>query len=78
MTDMPDTAVTPPIDNIPTFAVSELAQAVRRRLEADFERVRVRGEISGCKFHSSGHVYLSLKDEGGCWPLFVGVGWRAS
>ncbi len=70
---MPDTAVTPPIDNIPTFAVSELAQAVRRRLEADFERVRVRGEISGCKFHSSGHVYLSLKDEGG---LLAAICWR--
>ncbi|MBM3602793.1 MAG: exodeoxyribonuclease VII large subunit [Alphaproteobacteria bacterium] len=74
---MPDTAPTPPIDNIPTFAVSELALAVRRRLEADFERVRVRGEISGCKFHSSGHVYLSLKDEGGvlaaiCWRGVAG------
>ena len=34
-----------------------------RSLEQRFDRVRVRGEISGFKRAASGHLYLSLKDE---------------
>jgi exodeoxyribonuclease VII large subunit len=49
--------------NIPEYAVSELAGAIRRTLEGAFGRVRVRGEITECKRYPSGHVYLSLKDE---------------
>jgi exodeoxyribonuclease VII large subunit len=49
--------------NIPEFAVSEIAGAVRRTLETAFGRVRVRGEITECKRYPSGHIYLSLKDE---------------
>lgn len=71
--DPADAIPSPAPNNIPTFAVSELAQAVRRRLESDFERVRVRGEISGCKLHSSGHAYLSLKDEG---SVLASICWR--
>jgi exodeoxyribonuclease VII large subunit len=49
--------------NIPEYAVSELAGAIRRTLEGAFGRVRVRGEITEAKRYPSGHVYLSLKDE---------------
>ena len=28
-------------------------------------RVSIRGEISNCKYHSSGHIYFSMKDGGG-------------
>jgi exodeoxyribonuclease VII large subunit len=51
-----------PRSNIPEFAVSEIAGAIRRTLESGFSRVRVRGEITECKRYASGHVYLSLKD----------------
>ena len=47
------------------FSVSELNAYVGALLAAD-ERLRsltVRGEISGFKRHSSGHLYFSLKDE---------------
>ena len=27
--------------------------------------IAVRGEISNCKYHSSGHIYFTLKDETG-------------
>ncbi|WP_149538174.1 exodeoxyribonuclease VII large subunit [Siccirubricoccus phaeus] len=54
---------TPPRANIPEFAVSEIAGAIRRTLEGAFGRVRIRGEITECKRYPSGHVYLSLKDE---------------
>lgn len=58
--------------NAPTFTVGELSQALKQTLEDDFSYVRVRGEISGFKHHTSGHVYLSLKDQDAlisvvCW-----------
>jgi exodeoxyribonuclease VII large subunit len=52
-----------PASNVPEYAVSEIAGAVRRTLEGAFGRVRVRGEITECKRYPSGHIYLSLKDE---------------
>lgn len=51
-----------PLPNLPEFSVSEISQLLKRTLEERFDRVRVRGEISGFKRHSSGHLYLSLKD----------------
>ena len=50
-------------DNLPEFTVSELSFAVKRTIEGSFEVVRVRGEVSGLKRHSSGHVYFTLQDE---------------
>lgn len=49
--------------NLPEYSVSELSGALKRTVEDAFPFVRVRGEISGLKFHSSGHVYFDLKDE---------------
>jgi exodeoxyribonuclease VII large subunit len=51
------------LSNLPEFSVSELSGALKRLVEDNFGFVRVRGEISGLKFHSSGHVYFDLKDE---------------
>ena len=51
--------------NAREFSVSELAQAVKRAVEDEFDYVRVRGEISGFRGqHSSGHAYFTLKDDG--------------
>jgi len=52
----------PPRLNLPEYTVSEISLAVKRNLEQGFAYVRVRGEVSGFKRHSSGHCYLSLKD----------------
>lgn len=49
--------------NLPEFSVSEIAGAVKRTVEDAFGFVRVRGEISGLKVHSSGHIYFDLKDD---------------
>jgi len=62
----------PRLGNLPEVTVSELSGAIKRALESGFDRVRVRGELSGVKRHVSGHVYFSLKDaealiEGVCW-----------
>ncbi|MGK7862417.1 exodeoxyribonuclease VII large subunit [Falsiroseomonas sp. E2-1-a4] len=58
-----DTTLTPTTSNLPEYAVSEIAGAVRRTLEGAFARVRVRGEVCEAKRYPSGHWYLSLKDE---------------
>src|SRR6202167_3012631 len=49
--------------NLPEFSVSEIAAALKRTVEDSFPFVRVRGEISGLKFASSGHIYFDLKDD---------------
>lgn len=51
-------------EEIKPFSVSDLTIAIRSVLESDFERVKVFGEISNYKQHTSGHRYFTLKDEG--------------
>ena len=50
------------ISNIPELSVSELSFSLKRTLEESFGRVRVRGELSKVKIHTSGHMYSDLKD----------------
>lgn len=52
-----------PLPNLPEFSVSEIAAALKRTVEDAFPFVRVRGEISGLKLASSGHIYFDLKDD---------------
>jgi exodeoxyribonuclease VII large subunit len=52
-----------PLPNLPEFSVSEIAGLLKRTVEDAFPFVRVRGEISGLKFASSGHIYFDLKDD---------------
>jgi exodeoxyribonuclease VII large subunit len=56
-------AATTPRANLPEYSVSEIASALKRTVEDAFPFVRVRGEISGLKFATSGHVYFDLKDD---------------
>ena len=44
------------------FSVTELSNHLKRAVESQFSSVRVRGEISGYKLHSSGHAYFALRD----------------
>ena len=46
------------------LSVSELTQQIKTGLETLFPQVTIKGEISNFKKHSSGHSYLTLKDEG--------------
>ena len=62
-----------PRTNIPEFTVSEISGAVKRTLEGAFGRIRVRGELTEVKRYPSGHIYFSLKDEGG---KLSGVVWK--
>ena len=55
--------------------VSEISGAVKRTLEGNFGRVRVRGEITELKRYPSGHLYFSLKD--GVAKL-AGIVWKSA
>jgi exodeoxyribonuclease VII large subunit len=72
MTGTPLQTAAPVRANLPEYTVSELSAALKRTIEQDFSYVRVRGEVSGFKRHSSGHCYLALKDaeavlDAVCW-----------
>src|SRR5690242_6837431 len=77
MNDQPLDAATacgePARANLPEFTVSELSHALKPSVQAKFSHVRVRGEISGYKRHSSGHCYLVLK---GADAALDAVCWR--
>lgn len=46
------------------ITVSQINQYIKNLFVRDYalNRVAVRGEISNCKYHSSGHIYFTLKD----------------
>jgi exodeoxyribonuclease VII large subunit len=52
---------------IKTLSVSEVNNYFKRIVDNDFilNNLSVKGEISNLKYHSSGHIYFSLKDESG-------------
>ncbi len=59
------------------FSVSEISNQIKSLLEANFNRVRIKGEISGLKIATSGHGYFSLKDQSAvmaaiCWRGVLG------
>ena len=47
------------------ISVSELNKYIKEKFEDDeyFANVLVEGEISNCKYHYTGHIYFTLKDE---------------
>lgn len=53
--------------NIKTLTVSEVTSYIKRVLDNDFilNNLSVKGEISNLKYHSSGHIYFSIKDNSG-------------
>lgn len=49
----------------PVWAVGALCRAISDQLQARFNPISVRGEVSGFALASSGHCYFTLKDEKG-------------
>ena len=63
------------------YSVSQVNAYIRNMFVQDFmlSRISVRGEVSNCKYHRSGHIYFTLKDEGGALScvMFAGSQKRA-
>jgi len=49
-------------EGIKVYSVSELNREIRYLLESEYANLWLEGEISNFKLHSSGHMYLTLKD----------------
>ena len=49
------------------YSVKQVNYYIKRMFEDDIilREICVKGEISNCKYHSSGHIYFSLKDDSG-------------
>ena len=62
-------------ENIPEYSVTEISKSIKQVLDDTFGYVRVRGEISGLKQATSGHVYLNLKDEN---AIINGIIWKSN
>jgi exodeoxyribonuclease VII large subunit len=45
------------------YTVTELTREIKALLEANFQEVKLRGEVSNLRRQSSGHLYFSLKDK---------------
>ena len=59
--------------NAPEYTVSELSGAVKRVIEGEFGRVRVRGEIGRVSRPASGHLYFDLKDDR---AVIAAIAWK--
>ena len=58
--------------------VSEVNRYIKNMFVREYalNRVCVQGEISNCKYHSSGHIYFTLKDRGGAIACVMFAGNR--
>ena len=62
------------------YSVSQVNQYIKSLISEDYflSRIYVRGEVSNCKYHSSGHIYFTLKDRNGAIACVMFAGSRAS
>lgn len=60
------------------YTVSQINGYIKRMFEQDFllSQVSVKGEVSNLKYHTSGHIYFSLKDTGGVLQAVMFAGNR--
>ena len=49
------------------YTVTQINSYIKNMFRQDFvlNRIQIKGEISNCKYHTSGHIYFTLKDSGG-------------
>ncbi len=47
------------------YSVSQVNSYIRNLFSQDFalNRISIKGEVSNCKYHTSGHIYFTLKDK---------------
>ena len=60
------------------YSVGQVNNYIKNMFTQDFllKRIYVRGEVSNCKYHPSGHIYFSLKDETGTMPCVMFLSFR--
>ena len=60
------------------YTVKQVNMYIKNMFAQDFmlNRIYVKGEVSNCKYHTSGHIYFSLKDESGTIACVMFAGQR--
>ena len=60
------------------YTVKQVNAYIKNMFTQDFmlSRIYVKGEVSNCKYHTSGHIYFSLKDESGTIACVMFAGQR--
>ena len=60
------------------YSVTEINSYIKNMFVQDYllNRVSVRGEVSNCKYHTSGHIYFTLKDKSGTLSAVMFAGQR--
>ncbi len=61
------------------YTVKQVNAYIKNMFTQDFmlNRIYVKGEVSNCKYHTSGHIYFSLKDESGTMACVMFAGSRS-
>ena len=60
------------------YSVGQVNRYVKNMFTQDYflQNIYVKGEVSNCKYHSTGHIYFTLKDEGGTLKCVMFAGSR--
>lgn len=60
------------------YTVGKINEYIKNMFAQDFllHNISIRGEVSNCKYHSSGHLYFTLKDGGGAIRAVMFAGRR--
>lgn len=60
------------------YTVGQVNAYIKNMFTQDYmlSRIYVKGEVSNCKYHTSGHIYFSLKDESGTIACVMFAGQR--
>lgn len=61
------------------YTVAQVNSYIKNMFTQDFmlQSISVKGEVSNCKYHSSGHIYFTLKDEKGTMACVMFAGSRS-
>ena len=61
------------------YTIRQVNRYISNMFTQDFmlNRIYVKGEVSNCKYHTSGHIYFSLKDDSGSLACVMFAGGRS-
>lgn len=61
------------------YSIRQVNHYISNMFTQDFmlNRIYVKGEVSNCKYHTSGHIYFSLKDDSGSLACVMFAGSRS-
>lgn len=60
------------------YTVGQVNSYIKNMFSQDFmlRGIYIKGEVSNCKYHSSGHIYFTIKDEKGSMACVMFAGYR--